>query len=149
MPNITDYFSRKANLFLQSDGACRDNLQSSTGWKLKAVSPTLKKAVTLATGGKLIDKGLPSLVIELIALDDATEQLHEWITTSNTHHTHIDRTSHKRPHDNSHTLNHPHTSKTSKQQHDRTPPTPTTAPTDQPTTWHHTPHTHTPPHPAA
>ena len=76
------YYDKRPNLFLQSDGACRRGEISSTGWQIKAVSPQLRKEIILAKGGKLIKKGLPSLVIEAMALDQMISYVNDYILSA-------------------------------------------------------------------
>ena len=77
--NYTDFVNRRANIFIQSDRACRAGKISSVGWKIKAINPTLQHSIMMSYGGTRIYKGMPSLVIEAIALDQATDQLHKMI----------------------------------------------------------------------
>ena len=88
IPYPSTYFDPRPNIIMQSDGACRGGIRSSTGWQIKAVSPTLaqeqgRNAETiLAKGGTLINKGLPSLVVETLALDELTSFAHHYITNA-------------------------------------------------------------------
>ena len=77
--NIQQIIDKRPNLFIQADGACRGGKVSSTGWQIKAISLALERELILAQGGEIIKKGLPSLVVETMALDQAISYAHDII----------------------------------------------------------------------
>ena len=75
--NHLDYPQHRADLFVQTDGGCRKQSTSATGWVIKAVQDN--NIITLASGSTLFAGNYYSLAIEALALDEAITWLNDAI----------------------------------------------------------------------
>ena len=74
-PNLKEYIANRANLFIQSDGGCRGDGISATGWRIRASHPGSRKCITVASGGSIVQGNLNSLHVEALAMHEATRFL--------------------------------------------------------------------------
>ncbi len=75
-------FLRRANVQVSSDGGCRKQGLSSTGWVVRAVGPgedEVLRVVRLAVGGTPFHRNLNSFTIELFAIDEVTAFLDKFM----------------------------------------------------------------------
>jgi hypothetical protein len=73
--NWQEYLTKGANLYISSDGGCRGNGVSATGWTVSSVgvgSDGLEWVVWLGTGGTLWHQNCSSFLIESMAVDEVT-----------------------------------------------------------------------------
>ena len=68
------------NLFLQSDGGSRNEKTSATGWKVTSILAEKNKVSCIARGGTFIPRGHSSLHIEVLALEELVNKVHNSIS---------------------------------------------------------------------
>ena len=68
------------NLFLQSDGGSRNEESSATGWKVTSILSEKNKVSCIARGGTFFPRGHSSLHIEVLALEELVNNVHNSIS---------------------------------------------------------------------
>ena len=77
--NFLRFLSLEANLFIQSDGGCRFNGYSATGWRIRASDSRTLTCTTIAEGGTLHVGNLSSTHIETLALHEVVSHVDNYI----------------------------------------------------------------------
>jgi len=72
---IKQFIHKGVNLFIQTDGGCRGDGRSASGWRIRAVKGSNNECTTIAQGGTLYNNNHSSLDIEAKALNEAIEYL--------------------------------------------------------------------------
>ena len=73
--DVSKYIHRTFNLFVQTDGGCRGDGRSASGWRIRAINCLKDEPKDIALGGTIYDGNHSSLDIETKALNEAITYL--------------------------------------------------------------------------
>ena len=69
-PLTAEFVKRGFHLFVQSDGGCRTNVGSATGWRILAAKRNGRACELLQRGGTFSPEAMSSLTVETLALEE-------------------------------------------------------------------------------